>query len=374
MFEKMKIKTITCHDVYNAGASLQAYALMKYLTDAGHQVEIIDYKPDYLSRHYSLRHVSNPRFDKPFVRQAYLVAKLPSRLKDRKSQRKKNFDCFKKEYLAVTKEAFHSNEDLMRIGNSADLFIAGSDQIWNPLFRNGRDPAFFLQFVSDKKMRFSYAASFSVDVLPNEDKMRMTKWLQGFQSISVREKSAVSIVESMGLSAVQVCDPVFLLMPDDWKKIAVTPLCDSYIFVYDFDGNPRLWKKVKEYAARKGKKILSVFHSDHADMVLEKYGPREFVGAVMKADMVISNSFHATAFSLIFHKPFYVTRRNEQLNTRMTDLLADIGLQERFLDVDNGIIIDNKIDWITVEKRLDPNTKISKQYLDKITQWESEIK
>lgn len=73
----MKIKTITCHDVYNFGASLQAYALAAYLKECNHDVQIIDYKPEYLSRHYSLTAVTNPRFNRPILRELYLLAKLP---------------------------------------------------------------------------------------------------------------------------------------------------------------------------------------------------------------------------------------------------------------------------------------------------------
>ena len=77
----MRICTITCHDVYNAGASLQAYALQTYLKSLGHDVKIIDYKPDYLSQHYRLDVVANPKYDKPLLKQAYLLAKLPGRLR-----------------------------------------------------------------------------------------------------------------------------------------------------------------------------------------------------------------------------------------------------------------------------------------------------
>jgi hypothetical protein len=98
----MRIRTITCHDVYNLGAGLQAYALAAYLKAEGHDVQIIDYKPDYLSRHYQLGYVPNPRFDRPLVRQAYLLAKLPGRMKALLGKRKKHFDLFRKQYLPVT--------------------------------------------------------------------------------------------------------------------------------------------------------------------------------------------------------------------------------------------------------------------------------
>ena len=153
----MKIRTITCHDVYNVGASLQAYALQTYLKSLGHDVKIIDYKPDYLSKHYRLDVVGNPKYDKPFVREAYLLAKLPERL--HALPRKKTFDSFTAKHLDLTRR-YTSNEELQADPPEADVFFAGSDQIWNPLFPNGKDPAFYLDFALHG-IRASYAASFA---------------------------------------------------------------------------------------------------------------------------------------------------------------------------------------------------------------------
>ena len=113
----MKICTITCHDVYNVGASLQAYALQIYLKSLGHDVKIIDYKPDYLSKHYRLDVVGNPKYDKPFVREAYLLAKLPGRL--RVLPRKKAFDSFTAKDLDWTSR-YVSNEELKADPPEAD--------------------------------------------------------------------------------------------------------------------------------------------------------------------------------------------------------------------------------------------------------------
>ena len=113
--------------MYNHGASLQAYALQTYLESLGHHVEIIDYKPDYLSSDYKLWVVANPVYDKPFIRQLYLLAKLPSRLYSLK--RKSVFDDFTKNYLELTNHRFETYEQLNEAGLEADVFIAGSDQI-----------------------------------------------------------------------------------------------------------------------------------------------------------------------------------------------------------------------------------------------------
>ena len=100
----MKIKTITCHDVYNYGASLQAYALAKYLMSIGHEVEIINYKPNYLSNTYAIWAKPSEKYDKILLRQLYQIIKLPGRLTAQFSRRKKAFVKFKKKYLLLTKK------------------------------------------------------------------------------------------------------------------------------------------------------------------------------------------------------------------------------------------------------------------------------
>lgn len=106
----MRIRIITCHDVYNAGASLQAYALMQYLKDCGHEVKIIDYKPDYLSRHYSLKAVNNPEYDRAGIREIYLLVKMPGRIKKLFSKRKYRFDAFRKNALELTDTTYRTCE------------------------------------------------------------------------------------------------------------------------------------------------------------------------------------------------------------------------------------------------------------------------
>lgn len=327
----MKIKTITCHDVYNLGASLQAYALAQFLKQEGHDVQIIDYKPDYLSRHYSLTWVANPKFDRPLIRQLYLLAKLPGRLKARKSLRKQRFDAFRKEFLPLTPQRYESAEALRRDLPEADVYIAGSDQIWNPVFQNGKDPAFFLTFAPETKKKISYAASFSVDALSEADQNRMQPWLKRLDAIAVRESSGIGLLEQMDLRGTQVMDPVFLLDRAHWEAMAVRPQSSGYILVYDFDKSDQVRKMAMTLSQRTGKPVISVFPMEGACEVWENMGPREFLGAVGNAEYVISNSFHATAFSLLFQKKFYVLNREEKINTRMRDLLEAVGMAHRLV-------------------------------------------
>lgn len=355
----MRIKTITCHDVYNTGAGLQAFALEKYLQNEGHGVQIIDYKPDYLSSHYSLTKVSNPKYDKPVVRILYLLAKLPSRLKRMKSRKKAEFDQFKKEYLRCSDRTYTSYEELVNDPPECDVLIAGSDQIWNPLFNNGKDPAFFLQFGDNGIRRISYAASFAVDSLSNDDAKRMKEWLKIFDYISVREQSGVEILNQMGYTGEAVCDPVFLLSKEEWLKYADTQRENKHIFIYDFDRSPL----IQELVSSMNDEVVSYFLMPGVTKADES-GPIGFLRNIASARLVISNSFHATAFALIFNIPFYVVERQENINTRMYDLLNSVGLSDRIVRSTDDIKNMKPIDWEAVNQHLKLMIEKSKNYLN----------
>lgn len=356
------VRTITCHDVYNAGASLQAFALAKYLNQHDCDAKIIDYKPEYLSRHYRLNVVANPKYNKPIIRQLYLLAKLPGRLKARKSSKKKEFDDFREQYLPLTDERFESFGALCNNCPKADVYIAGSDQIWNPLFQNGKDPAFFLEFAA-QGTRISYAASFSVDELPEDLKTSFAERLKKFDALSVREKSGVRILNELGLNGEQVVDPVFLLGKEAWTQLLPEAAdTEKYIYVYDFDGSERMADLAQDIAKEECADIFSYFNRSYATMYQES-GPLGFLSKIRGGQAVLSSSFHATAFSLIFHKDFFVVGRNEAINSRMVDLLDSVGLSDRYLSSVDDWRKAKPVDWDDVDRRLGQQIRSSEEFL-----------
>lgn len=337
---------------------MQAYALVKYLTDLGHDVEIIDYRPEYLSRHYRLDVVNNSRFDLPFVRQLYLLAKLPGRLKARMSQGKKLFDEFEKKYLPLTKECYCSKEELKKNPPMADVYLAGSDQIWNTLFQNGRDSAFYLEFAPKESVKASYAASFATEDVLEEWKEPIKGWLKELDFISVRESSGLNIIRNLGIhNAKQVMDPVFLLDKCFWEKLASGYNArESYLLIYDFDRSEEISEYARKIAQERSLRIYSIFNNSMADCCYTQVGPLEFLQLVHEAKYVISNSFHATAFAIIFEKPFAVFERKEKINTRLLDLLRLLNLCK----------INDTIDYDDINLILGKKIDASKKYLDEV--------
>ncbi len=362
----LKIKTITCHNVYNHGASLQEYALLKYLKQLGYQAETISYNPDYLSNHYNFLAVSNPKFDKNFfLRSIYLLLKIPSRLLS--LRRKYSFDKFSKKYISSTKKSYLSNQELKDNTPEADVYICGSDQIWNSFFQNGKDPAFYLDFVPDDKLKISYAASFATENIEENIKPFVTKKVKRIDAVSVRESSAVKILKDLGFTNIKhVVDPVFLLNKESWNNISSQEKVKKpYILVYDADNNPSIKNFVLEMSKNNNWEIVTISNRiSYADKNLSYKGPNIFLSLIKEASFVVSNSFHAVAFSLIFEKQFVVFNRAEQINTRMKDIVDILDINETILpynttqDKYNYIINYDKVRPI-----LQKHIKESKQFL-----------
>lgn len=364
----MKIKTITCQKVNNHGANLQAYALMHYLEKLGHDVEIIDYFPEYF-KHFRPLYCGTPKYAaNPVTRFAYICAKFPGRLKSyleyKKSDRKKNFEAFRDKYYRLT-DTYESFEELKANPPKADLYIAGSDQIWNTMMNNGKDPAYYLQFAPKNATTATYAASFSVSEIPDELKEQTKKYIKSIDYVSVREKSALKILDDLGvLNGQAVLDPVFLLEKKQWSKIESNiKLDDEYVLVYDFEGSDEVKNFAVKYAQKYNLKIYSLYKNEYCDKSFENFGPDVFLSLIKNAGFIVSNSFHATAFSLIYEKEFAVIKRQEGINSRMVDLLSYVGVDDRIVDSYQEF---NAIDFNLVKEKLEIEVEKSKDYLKEV--------
>ncbi len=365
----MKVCTITCHDVYNYGASLQAYALMKYLVNCGHDVKIIDYKPDYLSNHYNLCSINNTNWEKNILTKIiYLALKMPGRLPGLK--RKKAFDHFTAKFLNKTEKRYESNEELKIDLPEADVYLCGSDQIWNTLHKNGKDPAFYLDFVPEGKIKASYAASFATDTIADENKPMVVQKVGRLDGIGVREKSGVELLKNLNIKkAVNVVDPAFLLTQEDWNILVEKEYKENYILVYDFDDSQLIKQIALNIRREKGYKIYSVNPGKlkYADQYFIYDGPETFVSLVKNARFIIGNSFHAAVFSIIYEKDFVIVNRNEAINTRMRDLLDDLKLNNRLVSGDYNMweLLAN-VNFKDSKRILNEKISLSKNYLSEV--------
>lgn len=374
----MKIKTITTWADYNYGASLQAYALAHYIKKCGHDVEIINYLPPYQSRMYDYMWV-NPESKASrwlVTRWLYRIAKFAQRMTT--LQRKKVFDEFNFQTLPLTKSSYQSFTELQKNPPKADLYIVGSDQVWNVLYDAGRDPSFFLEFVKEGK-KASYAASFSFLDIDVDNKKRIAASLKSFSKIGVREYQGCELLKSMHINSSWVLDPVFLLPVKEWNilaessKFSYGQLLDvPYLLIYDFEGNDKLRTFSLEYAKRNKLRIYAItdkYPLSYADKNFRKAGPKDFVKLIANCQTFVSNSFHGTAFSIIYHKPVFVfNRHRHRVNSRMESLLTAFDIKDCLLESSECFAeaFDKVFDWGKIDAIYQARLKESKDFLESI--------
>lgn len=363
---------MTCHHVYNYGATLQAYALQTYLEALGHNVEIIDYRlPTHIK--YELFSIYPEGRLYPFLKKHKLISYLYAPIRNRKMfytwGRKKAFDEFDRTYLHITPQRYKTIDEL-RVGSPvADVYIAGSDQIWNPDYPNGTDEGYYLNFGDSRTRRISYAASFGVDTLSTKQQEFVKQHLNKFNRISVREDAGLKILNGLEVNAEKCVDPVFLQTKEEWiSNLNLKVHNDDYIMLYDFVHDD---DEIKNFALhlkkRTGLKILAVndySRTPYADRQINNASPKDFLEYILNARYVICNSFHATAFSIIFHKHMATFPLKKQKNaSRMETLLQETCLIEHYLpQLDD--FINSKIDWDVVDLKIADNVSSSKKYLD----------
>ena len=344
----MKIGIITFHWATNHGAIIQAYALQKYLQDShpNDDVQIIDYYPErYKKGLKSIFRSIHPAA----IRKNYKEYQKDRLLQEFRNKLKKT-------------EHYSTTEELNNHASDFDVVICGSDQVWNEFFTfhgEGRiTTAYFLSFCPNSK-KIAYAASFGFQHMKEEMQALVRPLLKEFFAVSVRETSGVKILEDMNIPCERVCDPTFLLNKTLYQKISQWNGKEKIIAKY-------ILRKQSDAAELTIKTLISEVESDEV-VDLEMLSIENWLGAISRANCCITNSFHCSVFSILFHTPFYVIQEENHrsgMNDRLTTLLGELGLTERIIQPGNPIPEMGKaINWKQVEKNLEVLTARSKKFL-----------
>lgn len=356
----MKVGILTFHTALNYGAVLQAYALQSILDQLGLQNEIIDYKCEFFEKKYRKFWVNGSLRDKMIH-----VLHFPQFC-----LRNKRFQPF----LSVLQlsKAYYSKEELRDANRRYDCFITGSDQVWNSAC-TGFDDTYFLDFVDDPWKKNSYAASFGADELPETWKAKDRGLLRNFNKISVRERQGEKMIEDLlGRGASVHVDPVLLLRQQEWKRIAALPKERDYILVYLMERSGMIDKFVESLSRRTGCGVI-YFNSGLRRPVRAKYirtgSPEEFVGYLANARYVVTNSFHGTAFSILFHKSFFTELLHpmESKDSRLENILELFHLQDRQIVDGRCGSAEKAIDYEQVDRILELEREKSMNYLREVT-------
>lgn len=338
MNKKIAILTLYYHN-YNYGGLLQAYALQKAIEKLGYQAEQISY---ILESGYVDWNPMKARIKKP-------LANIYHWIKYGKWFEQYIVRCKKIENFAasIPHTEVVTAQTISKLNDSYDCFVCGSDQIWNPI---GWQPTLFFEFLSDDTKRISYAASVARDKLSEAEYAFMQPYLDKFSVISVREKNTAEMLNQKfpSLDVQAVPDPVFLLTEEEWRLLIPKEKDkeECYIFAYFLGESKENIQKVIQYAANKRMKIRFASYLDYtkagweeenSELLTGPLGVEEFLQNIANAEIVLTDSFHAAAFSSIFKTPFYTLPRfkNEDcnsMNSRIFNLLQQLGIMERYTE------------------------------------------
>ncbi|MGB0767558.1 MAG: polysaccharide pyruvyl transferase family protein [Phycisphaeraceae bacterium] len=351
--KRLTIGIITFHYAINYGAMLQAYALLDTLTRAGHDAEIIDYRPKH-SREYMLRALGRSRW--------HPVGMAKDFLKYRRFMR------FMSRHLPTSKKTFYRNEELAELRDAYDLVFTGSDQVWNNK-TFGYEPPYYLDFLDPERTTLaSYAPSAGSTETwgDNEDDIR--RLLGRFHCLSARDQSTLDLVAGcLGNPPEHVLDPTlvgrFDTITDDRRAHP-----DPYMLIYHVMQSEVIDRKAAEMKQKTGLYTIALGdRSVPADQTRIAVAPERWLGYIKHADMVVTHSFHGTIFSILFRTPFVVVPHRSG-SMRLIDLLQRAGVPERLLepDTDLNALPDSfwDIDFEAIHKRLAPDIARSKAFID----------
>lgn len=358
---KFKSATLTWFNG-NYGSILQAYALQQNLLGLGIDNEIINYVPD---------NIEKARF---FLRSSARNILIKNKLDSRKIQnsyfssseidaKRELFLKFKNEHLKLTK-VFPSQKSLYQISSSYDVYLCGSDQIWNP---NYFKKCNYLDFVDMRKRKIAYAPSIGTISLTQREKYRIKPLLNEIDYISLREKSGAELIGSLVDSPVStVCDPVFLLTKNEWISSLGLEMKkkDRYILCYFLGENDEYLKTAEFLSDETNIPIKSIptnmWGYENCKGNIKVLGPIEWIDLIANADFILTDSFHATALAIIFNvnffsfKRFHDTKKGSQ-NSRIFHILTVTDLLDRIVA---GYISNQELE-ITANRWDNANSQIS---------------
>ena len=353
----MRIGILTFCNAYNLGAALQAFSLQKKLEDMGNQSELIDYRCPAIEKMHQLRPVFR-RGLKPKARVYNLLYNFVF------PARRKRFQHFQQE---MKRSQVYMRENIGETNGKYDLFLSGSDQVFN-LNLTEQDSTYFLDFVKDGK-KGSYAASLG-PYLP-EQKENYINWLKDFDFLSVREQASAEILkQELGINADIMPDPVFLHSMEEWRELLgiQEKNTEKYVLIYALIEKPELYAIAEKVSKEKKLKIYVITKiikpRGKADKIFKNVGPKEFVELLSNAEYIVTNSFHGTAFSLIFKKQFTILRP-ENAPERIEDLLRDVKLNHRMTSSAQDIDLSD-IDYSLCEEAISCYGKKGIDYLQRI--------
>ena len=354
-----RIGILTFHNANNYGAALQAYALQQFIADLFPEctVEIMDYQTSAIRNQRSYKALKKSQglvrslIHYPFIR-----------------RRIRNIDRFSDKYMQLSPQIV-SKKQLEGMVQEYRVFVSGSDQIWNRKLTGGED-TYLQDFHHGQTRKVSYAASMGLLEIPKEWKADYEKLLKDFDAISVREDTTRDILQNeFGIDSLVHIDPTLLLNENEWHKISNKKAFRyKFVLAYMVPFQNEVLDKAKTLADQNGLKLMVVCRSLKTDGGKYKgCSPvEEILSLFHKAEYVVTNSFHGTAFSVINHKRFVVFFKNPVgYNIRAKQLLTSCDILRESENKKPDIFECMQCNWETVEMKLEKKKEEARSYLRK---------
>lgn len=362
-----KVCIITQHRVVNYGSVLQAYALQKKIMDLGCECQLIDYYPERFTPMGMLKRIKNKGelYKKHLlIRTAARIIIIPSYIK-----RFNMFFNFVENYLNLTERTYRNRSELEKEQFDYDVYCTGSDQVWNSGWNEGIEYPYFLSFAPDSDKKISYAASFGRACLPTEEETVTRQLLSRYNALSLRELSGVEIVKRLGIKdAVNVLDPTLLLSGEEWRNISSGKFKDEdYILVYNLNRNKKIDNYAKNLSKKTGIRVKYLSYQLHEfyrnGKMLCNPKVEDFIALIDNARYVITDSFHATAFSMNLNTDFVIVYPGKY-STRLQSILEIVGLTNRVAKDENDLgIVEKRIMFESVNNIISTKRKESLKWL-----------
>lgn len=385
----MKIGIITfwwCHENY--GQILQCFALQEVLRKRGHQPFLIKYRAKSHFDTKSVYYIVHRALRSPMslflgIKNRLDGTKAAHSIRKEQVTRERDFEAFRRKYITSTEDFYESYREICANIPVADAYLCGSDIVWGNFPYNDDGRIMFLDFGVVSAKRIAYSASFGQDSVSKKFERFVTPLLSKLDGIGVREASGVRICSKMGRSdAVHVLDPTLLLCKNDYlealkpdslsTKNDLNNFNSEFVFGYFLSAKTDVpWAEIDAYCKEKNRSFkLTTVYSDYGFPKMTYCNPTipEWVGMMSRASVVLTNSFHGTAFAVIMQRPFLAFLRagNEGLNDRILSFLNSLKLESRIYNSQNGSIhqqIEHKIDWCAVEAKLNAMRSQSLSFL-----------
>lgn len=338
----LRVGIITIQKSSNYGACLQCYALYKYIESLGYDCEIIDlHRPGVKHQKYcSSKRYKPSRYSikKDIVeRLKSLCGKTIEKKYPRSAIRMSKIHDFNNQMNYS--RPYEGPDDLYDNPPEYDIYITGSDQLWNPTMNFCVEP-YFLTFAPKGSKKISYATSIGVADLQEKEIQNYKEWLSDYTSISVREKTAQSFLAAFVNNHIeQVLDPSFLLSKDEWLSFCVPPqISKPYILLFTLEYSDTLLKYAKNLKEESGLELVYLCWRQPTDslgkyIVEREAGIEDFLGYIRGASMVITNSFHGTVFSLILEtNNLFVYVGQSKRSSRIVDMLSKFSISDHIIE------------------------------------------